>query len=109
MRTVNINLNELVNPPYTDAIFGRDFGKKHATDKKLLSLIREDDIEIHIIIDDSIVKAINDSFIKGFFSDVFNELKTKANVEKRFIIDANQNFKNLFYKNWIILESIFNQ
>lgn len=104
---VIIDLTELVNPPHTDSISGRAFGEKHAEDVKLNDLIKGNK-KIVLRINDQYVKAINDSFIKGFFREAFEQLKTAQRIRETFIIDANDYFKKLFEKNWRILEAIEN-
>lgn len=105
-KLVEINLNNLVNPGKTDWISGRAFGENEAVNNKLLELIKED-IQIVLVIDKNIVKAINDSFIKGFFSAVFKELKSKEKVKSFFKIEADPYFVQLFEKNWTILDALY--
>ena len=104
---ITINFNELVNPPYTDTISGRDYGKKHAIDTKIIKQIDENNIII-IVIDENIVKAINDSFIKGYFNEVFKKLKTIKEVKKHITLNTGDYYKDLIEKNWAILEAIHN-
>jgi hypothetical protein len=103
----HFNLNELVNPPYTDSISGRDFGIGYSDKIKLLELVQNQE-EVEFIIDDNVIKAINDSFVKGLFSKVFENLKTIGKVEQNITITSNEHFKRLFFKNWRILENIYN-
>ena len=77
---IKIDLSELVKSPETNSISGRSFGEKFAVSKKLLDHVQQNE-KILIVIDDSKVKAINDSFIKGFFSQVFEKLKTREKVK----------------------------
>ena len=107
MKKVEIKLSELVNPPKTDSISGREFGEDYAKKIKLVQLF-EQEVIVDVVIDDSVIKAINDSFIKGLFSSVFKKYKTIANVKKHVSINANEYFKRLFEKNWMILQEINN-
>jgi hypothetical protein len=107
MKEYFIDLTELVNPPKTDSISGREFGIKHAKDKHILEHLDNNE-HIVIKIDEKYVKAINDSFIKGFFSKIFEKYKTRENVKRIIEIRSNQNFILLFEKNWTILEAIYN-
>lgn len=104
---VKIELSQLVNPPKTDSISGREFGEDFADKIKLMELLQEGS-NIQFIIDDNVIKAINDSFIKGLFNLVFKEYKTIAVVEKRITLVSNNYFIKLFKKNWQILQSIYN-
>lgn len=105
METVKIDLNKLVNPN-VDWISGRTYGIAEAEKYQVLDhLIKRD--HFVIMVDEKRVKAINDSFIKGFFNEVFEKLKTKENVKQFFDIEANDYFKRLFEKNWTILENIY--
>jgi hypothetical protein len=106
MNNYTIDLSSLVTPPHTDSISGRRFGEKHASDSGLLEKI--DQGHIDIIISESVIKSINDSFIKGFFNEVFKKYKKKDFVKEHVTIVASENFKNLFDKNWSILEAIYN-
>lgn len=101
------NLNKLVNPPNTNSISGRDLGIGYA---KQINLIKDlqSGCQVEFIIEDEYVKAINDSFVKGLFSEVFEKYKTVANVQNAITITANDHFKKLFLKNWRILENIYN-
>lgn len=103
-----IDLTLLVNPPFTDSISGREFGEQHAKDTDIMGHLFKNE-KIVIIIDSTYVKAINDSFVKGFFSKVF-EKYLRCDVVKSIVeIRANENFKKLFEKNWSILEAINNE
>lgn len=105
MKTVSINLNSLVNA-HVDLISGRGVGEKEAKNFHIIEHVKNND-KIEIFIDDSKVKAINDSFIKGFFSDVFKHLKTKQRVQELFEVKSNDYYIRLFDKNWTILEALY--
>ena len=107
MKTETIDLTSLVNPPKIDSISGRGFGEKHAIDTGLLKLISNNE-KVLLKIDETYVKAINDSFIKGFFNQVFKKFKTIEKVQTHFILEANDYYKNLIVNNWKILERIYN-
>lgn len=102
-----IDLTILVNPPNTDSISGREFGEQHARDTEVLKHIDAGD-KIILKIDQTYVKAINDSFIKGFFSKIFEKYHTVDQIKKFVELRANENFQRLFEKNWLILEAINN-
>lgn len=107
MKEYIIDLTILVKPPHTDSISGRDFGKQHAIDTSILSHLQKNEV-ILLKIDSNKIKAINDSFIKGFFSDVFGK-KNLAFIKEHVKFDtSNENFVKLFEKNWEILDSICN-
>lgn len=101
------NLTDLINPPNTDSISGRDFGIGYSKKIKLLELVQKDE-KIQFVIDDQLIKAINDSFVKGLFSNIFEKYKTILSVEQKISINSNEHFKRLFFKNWRILENIYN-
>lgn len=102
-----IDLTNLILLDITDSISGRAFGQKHASDTKILEHLNNGE-KVKIIIDSSKVKAINDSFIKGFFSEVFKSKNYNFVKENVLITTENSNFISLFEKNWRILNSIFN-
>lgn len=107
MKEYIIDLTELVNPPNTDSISGREFGQQHARDTDVLAHIQNKE-KIVITFDQKYVKAINDSFVKGFFSNIF-EIYPSVNQVRGFIeLRMNEDFQRLFEKNWLILESINN-
>jgi len=103
--TCVIDLSKLVIPNKTDSISGRGFGEGIAEREKVMQHLEQNDKFI-MRIDSKKVKAINDSFIKGFFSEVFRTLKSRQRVREVFELDASDNFKRLFEKNWAILEAI---
>jgi len=107
MSTTIINLSDLVTPPHTDFISGRDVGEKYAITHNILWRI-ENGEHITLVIDSSI-RAINDSFIKGFFSSIFKKYKTYQFVDSRFTIDGKKEFDSLFKKNWRLLDIIYNE
>jgi hypothetical protein len=106
MEEIKIELAELVDPPKTDSISGRKFGQDYAVKKSILENI-ENGKKIILMIDDSKIKAINDSFLKGFFSKIFEAYKSKEKVESVFEIKANEYYKKLIDKNLKILEAIY--
>lgn len=105
MKEIEIDLTDLVKPPFTYSIYGRDLGEIYALEKNLSDHVKNGD-KIIIKIDSEKVKAINDSFIKGFFCKIFEMLYTVSEVRKYFELKMCDEFKNLFEKNWIILESL---
>lgn len=100
------NLNTLVKPPFTDSISGRDLGIAYSQQIGLLEAMDKGE-KIEFIIDDTFVKAINDSFVKGLFSAVFEKYKTVTIIQQEITIVASDHFKRLFAKNWRILENIY--
>lgn len=105
MSTYTVNLNKLVDATKTDSISGRAYGEGFAVKENIIQhLLNNENIVVEI--DPKRVKAINDSFIKGFFSSVFDILKSKRNVQARFEIHGGEYYKRLFEKNWSILDSI---
>ena len=106
MSSFPIDLNALLTSPEVDSISGREFGSTFAERQDLLTHVRNHD-KIVLLIDENKVKAINDSFIKGFFKGVFELLKSKRNVQAQFEIKSNDYYKRLFDKNWTILEAIY--
>lgn len=98
-KTLDTNVN---------SISGRSYGEQYALKIKLLDHLASNE-KIILEIDSNKIKAINDSFIKGLFSKVFenNNLDfVKSHIE---IKTDNSNFKSLFEKNWEILNSILNE
>jgi hypothetical protein len=104
---IKLDLSELVESGKTDSISGRTFGQGYADLKKILPKIKEGYTFI-VLVDDARIKAINDSFWKGFFSSVFNEYKSQEKVKSFFTFEANEYFKEHIEKNFIILDSIYN-
>jgi hypothetical protein len=105
MSTYTVDLNKLVDPAKTDSISGRSYGEGFAKRENIVQhLLNNENIVVEI--DPKRVKAINDSLIKGFFSSVFDVLKSKRNVQARFEIQGSDYYKRLFEKNWSILDSI---
>lgn len=105
MSIFTVNLNKLVDPAKTDSISGRSYGEGYAKEINIIQhLLNNENIVVEI--DPKRVKAINDSFIKGFFSSVFDVLKSKRKVQERFEIKGGDYYKRLFEKNWSILDSI---
>lgn len=102
-----IDLKELVTPTKTDSISGRSFGEEFA---KKIDLIKnfEEGYTIIIKIDSNFIKAINDSFIKGLFSSLFEKEKTIIKIKEKIKIEAEDYYLNLFEKNWLILQKIYN-
>lgn len=105
MKEVIIDLKKYVNPPQVDWISGRAHGEKAAVEWNLHNNL-DGKSHFEIIVDDTVIKAINDSFVKGLFSDVFKKLKSQEEVDKYFTIKANDYFTNIFRKNFRILEEI---
>lgn len=109
MATENIiKLAEYVDQPYTDMISGREYGESKASDLNLLDRVKKNE-HFKIVIDGDVIKAINDSFIKGFFKDVFEYLRSKDAVSQLFEIEGNAYFTRLFEKNFTILDAIYNK
>jgi hypothetical protein len=103
----SFDLSTLINPPHTDSISGRDFGIEYANKIKLTELIQSDE-PVVFNIDPEKVKAINDSFIKGLFSGVFEKFKSAEFLKNRISIQSSPFYVKLFEKNWSILQSIYN-
>ncbi len=106
MSSYAIDLNDLAASQGVDSISGREFGASFAERQDLLGHVRNHD-KIVLLIDENKVKAINDSFIKGFFKKVFELLGSKRKVQEQFEIKSNDYYKRLFDKNWTILEAIY--
>lgn len=107
MKTYNINLSELIDSAKVDSISGRSLGEGFAEKHLVLTRLKEG-YKFVLIIDSQQIKAINDSFIKGFFSKVFEYLKSAEKVKESFTLDANDYFIRLFDKNYKILDAIYN-
>lgn len=101
-----LDLTELITSPEVDTISGRATGEKYARDKKILEKLDNGE-QFDIVIADNI-SAINDSFWKGFFSEIMKVYKTKDSVEVLFKVSGDIHFINSVKKNLLILESIFN-
>lgn len=106
MSNIVLDLSELIEEGETDSISGRTFGEGYAKKKKIIEHITSGDT-ITILIDPSKVKAINDSFWKGFFSGVFKHLKSKDKVKNHFQFKTDDFYLSLIEKNLTILDSIF--
>lgn len=107
MSEKKFNLSTEVIPNLTDSISGRRDGEKYASDNKIIDLIKEGNIIVLEIPSDK-VKAINDSFWKGFFSGIFEIYRSKKEVVKHFKFVADNFYKNSIDKNLTILDSIYN-
>jgi hypothetical protein len=98
-KTLDTNVN---------SISGRSYGEQFALKVKLLEHLTNDE-KVVLDIDSTKIKAINDSFIKGLFSKIF-ENKDLNFVRNHIEIKTNNsNFRSLFEKNWDILNSILNE
>lgn len=101
----HIDLNVLTKSLGKDYLSGRELGKSLAIEGNIALLAAAGDTFV-IFIDDTCVKAINDSFIKGFFEGIFKILRTRNNVGATFKLEASDYYKRLFSKNWLILEAL---
>ncbi|MDP3441579.1 MAG: hypothetical protein Q8T08_01855 [Ignavibacteria bacterium] len=108
MKNITLDLSELIEEGKTDSISGRKFGEGYAKKIELVKNIKQGKTFI-IIIDPEKIKAINDSFWKGFFSAAFQELKSKEQVNSHFIFETDNFYTSLIDKNLTILDSIFQQ
>jgi hypothetical protein len=106
-KIIKLDLSELIEPGITDSISGRTFGEGYAEKKQVLAKIQEG-YSFVVIIDDKKIKAINDSFWKGFFSELFKKYKYQEKVKTFFTFESNIFFKEHIEKNLIILDSIYN-
>ena len=107
LEVTHIDLNMLAEALGQDYISGREIGRIFAVEQNLVKLAKNGgNFVIHI--DDSRVRAINDSFIKGMFDVVCYELKHTKEVAARFKINGNDHYKRLFYKNWLIVNAVHN-
>lgn len=106
-KIITLELSELVEDKKTDSISGRTFGQGYSEKKKVLEQIIQGNT-FKIIIDNDKIKAINDSFWKGFFSSIFEKYKSKEKVLKLFTFEANEFFINHIHKNLTILDAIYN-
>lgn len=106
-KEIILDLAELVDSKI-DSISGRAFGQDYAQSKDVLKEVLKGS-QIKMIIDPSKIKAINDSFFKGFFNKIFEELSTKEKVKSYFVFETNQYYKTLIEKNLIILDTIYNK
>lgn len=106
-QVIEINLNELIEVGKTDSISGRSFGQGYA---EKIHLIEEINLgkTFKIIIPPNEIKAINDSFLKGFFSIVFEKYKSKPKVKEFFEFETSVAFLSLIDKNLTILDAIYN-
>jgi hypothetical protein len=104
-QVIPIELAELVSDS-VNSISGRSFGEGYAKKKDLVGHLEKGDTFL-IKIDSDKIKAINDSFWKGFFNDVFKLYHTKEEVLNRFQFDSNEYFLKLINKNLAILDAIY--
>lgn len=109
MEKITINFSDFINNPNNvDFLSGRKVGQKKYKDSNIENKI-DGNYHFTIVIDDHLIKGINDSFIKGFFSDIFRKMRTRENFYKKFTIDAIDHYKKLFEKNFKILEILNEQ
>jgi hypothetical protein len=106
MKEVIFNISDLLQKGKTDQISGRSFGNDYSTKIRLMDLI-DSNTHVKFIINDE-VKAINDSFIKGLFSEVFKKYKDLNKIQSLISIESNDFFRSLFDKNWQVLQAIYN-
>lgn len=102
-----IDLSKLVTQSDVDSISGRKYGQDFFNTEEVMAYLKNEKT-IRIIINENEIKAINDSFWKGFFSEVFNEYKSKEEVQNRFEFKCIEYYKNQIEKNFEILNSIYN-
>jgi hypothetical protein len=107
MEHIELNLTELIEDGKIDSISGRSFGEGYAAKVNLLENVKMGN-KIILIIPPDKIKAINDSFWKGFFSGVFKVYKKKEIVKSFFQFETDNFYKSLIEKNLTILDSIFN-
>lgn len=105
METMKIELNKFINLSKVDFLSGRRFGEAKYRELRIAEQLKNE-VNFELIIDENEIKGINDSFIKGFFSQIFKELKTYEKVKERFIIKADPYYEQLFDKNFRILASL---
>lgn len=84
-----------------DSITDRRTGDEYAKTIDLLNLL-QNGYRVKIVIDEKI-KSINDTFIKGMFNEV-SKVFTADEIKEKVEIVGDNDFINLFKKNWIILE-----
>lgn len=102
---IELHLDELLDRR-EDSISGRTFGQGYAMQNEIMQNL-ENGNTFSIIISDKI-KAINDSFWKGFFSEVFKKYRTIEKVESFFNFSCDPYFKKLIDQNFKVLEAIYN-
>lgn len=108
MKNITLDLSELIIEGKTDSISGRKFGEGYAKKVNLVENIKLGN-NFLMIIDPEKIKAINDSFWKGFFSAAFEELKSKEKVNSFFTFKTDTFYTSLIDKNLTILDSIYQQ
>lgn len=102
----NIDLKELLNRD-DDSISGRSTGSSYAEKHKITDKIKHN-IKIKITIPEQ-VEVISDSFWKGFYNEVMEEVKSKNKLEENICIIGDDFFKDASSKNLIILDAIYNK
>ena len=107
MEQIKLDLTELIEEGKTDSISGRTFGEGYAAKVELLENIKAGN-KITLIIPPQKIKAINDSFWKGFFSGLFKVYKKKEIIKSFFNFETDDFYKTLIEKNLTILDSISN-
>ena len=101
-----LELKEIITSPDSDTISGRATGEQYYKKCKVSEILDRNE-NIVIVIDDNIVKAINDSFWKGFFKPIIFRYKTLKEFNKHVIIEANDFYRKSIEKNIHILEAIY--
>lgn len=106
MGELKLDLIDLIEVGKTDSISGRTLGEKYAKKVHLADHIKSGN-NVEIVIP-SLIKAINDSFWKGFFSDLFKVYKSKEKIKSYFTFTTDDYYKSVIDKNLTILDSIYN-
>lgn len=100
-----IDFKDLIKDGLTNVISGRKLGEQFAKDTKIVERLRVG-VNYTIIIDAEKIKAINDSFLKGFYGEIYKELKSKDIINLRVKLDTDKYYKSLIDKCLIVIESI---
>lgn len=107
MSVIELNLEKLLPNDRVDSISGRKYGQGFANTERILEKIKAGNT-FNIIISAKI-SFINDSFWKGFFSEILKELGSKSKLLEKFTFEADSYFMEDIQENLDVLDSIYNQ
>ncbi len=99
---MEINLSDYFNESISTRKTGIEFSKQIY----LLNLLVSG-ISVKIIIGDKI-NAINNSFIKGLFTEVIDKYGLEL-IRSKVTIEGSDYFKKLFDRNWEVIDFICNE
>ena len=102
-----IDLSEKTKNIKIDSVSGRKEGRRFAEDLDVLNKLKKGS-KFKVVIDKEKISTINNSFWKGFFSEIMKHYRKREVVESLVTIEASEFIRENVKENLSILESIFN-